>query len=100
MSTSAAGIWIICVVGVIGLIAAVVVVRLAGRRPHHVNPQRGEMRGLVQGGQHVGGGRSVMPTRDAPVPEGGGDPPTIEEEVAAHDGRQARQPGSGNPMDL
>jgi hypothetical protein len=65
-----------------------------------VNPQRGEMRGLVQGGQHVGGGRSVMPTRDAPVPEGGGDPPTIEEEVAAHDGRQARQPGSGNPMDL
>jgi hypothetical protein len=54
----------------------------------------------------VGGGRSVGPTRDAPVPEGGGEPPTIEEEVAAHDGRQARadQPGgkhgSGSPMDL
>ena len=45
MSTSTAGIWIICAVGVIGLIAAVVIVRLAGRRPHHANPQRGQMRG-------------------------------------------------------
>lgn len=40
MSTSTAGIWAICVVAVIGLIAAVVIVRLAGRRPHHANPQR------------------------------------------------------------
>ena len=72
MSTSITGVLIICAVGVIGLIAAVVIVRLAGRRPHHANPQRGQMRGLVQGGQHVGGGRSVAPTRDAPVPEGGG----------------------------
>src|SRR5437763_11912591 len=107
MSTSTAGIWIICAVGVIGLIAAVVIVRLASRRPHHANPQRGQMRGIVQGSQHVGGGRSVAPTRDAPVPEGGGEPPTIEEEVAAHEGRAARrsQPGqkpgsSGSPMDL
>ena len=100
MSTSTAGIWIICVVGVIGLIAAVVIVRLAGRRPHHANPQRGQLRGLVQGGQHVGGGRSVAPTRDAPVPEGGGEPPSIEEELAAHEGWQTRQPGSGSPMDL
>jgi len=89
MSTSATGIWIICVVGVIGLIAAVVMVRLAGRRPYSKDPQRGQMRGLVQGGQHVGGGRSVGPTRDAPVPEGGGEPPSIEEEVAAHDGPPA-----------
>jgi hypothetical protein len=71
--------WIICAVGVLG---------------------------LVQGGAHVGGGRSVGPTRDAPVPEGGGEPPSIEEEVAAHDGRQAGadrpggQHGSGSPMDL
>jgi hypothetical protein len=35
---------------------------------------------------------------DAPVPEGGGEPPSIEEEAAAHDGRQPRS--SGNPMDL
>jgi hypothetical protein len=110
MSTSTAGIWIICVVGVLGLITAVVIVRLAGRRPHAAKPQRGQMRGLVQGGAHVGGGRSVGPTRDAPVPEGGGEPPSIEEEVAAHDGRQGGrqagvdQPGgknrSGSPMDL
>jgi hypothetical protein len=113
MSTSTAGIWIICVVGVLGLIAAVVIVRLAGRRPHHANPQRGQMRGLVQGGQHVGGGRSVAPTRDAPVPADGGEPPAIEEEVAAHEeeaaarkGHQSRvgQPGGrhgpGSPMDL
>jgi hypothetical protein len=106
MSTSVTGLVIICLVGVFGLIAAVVIVRLAGRRPHHANPQRGQMRGLVQGGTHVGGGRSVGPTRAAPVPEGGGEPPTIEEEVAAHDGRRPRseQPGgkhgSGSPMDL
>ena len=87
-----------CVVVVLALIAWPLSVRLAGRRPHHRNPQRGQLRGLVQGGQHVGGGRSVTPTRDAPVPEGGGDPPTIEEEVAAHEGRLPR--GSGNPMDL
>ena len=100
MSTSAAGTWIICVVGVIGLVAAVVIVRLASRRPHHANPQRGQLRGLVQGGQHVGGGRSVAPTRDAPVPGGGGEPPSIEEEVAAREGQAARKPGSGSPMDL
>jgi hypothetical protein len=100
MSTSTVGIWVICVVGVIGLIAAVVVVRLAGRRPHAANPQRDQLRGVVQGGQHVGGGRSVMPTRDAPVPAGGGEPPSIEEEVAAHNGRQAHGPGAGSPMDL
>lgn len=104
MSASAVGIWIICAIGAIGLMAAIVVVRLAGRRPYHANPQRGQMRGLVQGGQHVGGGRSVAPTRDAPVPEAGGAPPAIEEEVAAHEGRaDQRRLGSGDsgsPMDL
>jgi hypothetical protein len=107
MSGSTTGIVAICVVGVLGLVAAIVIIRLAGRRPHHASPQRGQMRGLVQGGQHVGGGRSVAPTRDAPVPEGGGEAPTIEEEVAVHEGRVARrsQPGekpgsSGSPMDL
>jgi hypothetical protein len=104
MSTSVTGVWIICAVGVIGLIAAVVIVRLAGRRPHHANPQRSQLRGLVQGGQHVGGGRSVAPTRDAPVPQGGGEAPTIEEEVAAHEHRAAPQGGdagsAGSPMNL
>lgn len=107
MSGSTTALWIICVVGTLAIVAAVVIPRLAGRRPHHANPQRGQLRGVVQGGQHVGGGRSVAPTRDAPVPEGGGEPPTIEEEVAAHEGRAARrnQPGRkpgppGSPMDL
>ena len=107
MAASGIAIVIICLVGVIGLVTWVVVVRLAARRPHEPNPQRGQMRGVVQGGMHVGGGRSVAPTRDAPVPEGGGEPPTIEEEVAAHKGSAAgggrgdRQPGnSGSPMDL
>jgi hypothetical protein len=56
------------------------------------------MRGVVQGGRHMGGGRSVMPTRDAPVPPGGGDPPTPQEEDAAQAGRPVRR--SGSPMDL
>jgi hypothetical protein len=55
--------------------------------------------GLVQGGQHVGGGRSVAPTRDAPVPEGGGDPPEAEEEKAAH-GHRPPMEDRGNPLDL
>jgi hypothetical protein len=107
MSGSTTALWIICVVGTLAIVAAIVIPRLASRRPHHANPQRGQLRGIVQGGQHVGGGRSVAPTRDAPVPEGGGEPPAIEEEVAAHEGRAARrsQPGrkpgsSGSPMDL
>jgi hypothetical protein len=106
MASSGIAILIICVVGVAGLVTWVVVVRLAARRPHEPNPQRGEMRGVVQGGLHVGGGRSVAPTRDAPVPQGGGEPPTIEEEVAAHDGPAASDVHlntsgkSGSPMDL
>ena len=101
MSTSTAGIWIICAVGVIGLIAAVVIVRLAGRRPHHASPQRGQMRGRVQGGQHLGGGRSVAPTRDAPVPPGGGEVPAIDDEVAAQERHAAPQGGdAGSPMNL
>ena len=107
MSGSTTALWVICVVGTLAIVAAVLIPRLASRRPHHANPQRGQLRGVVQGGQHVGGGRSVAPTRDAPVPEGGGEPPAIEEEVAAHErrGAGANQPGqepgsSGSPMDL
>jgi hypothetical protein len=97
MSASVIGIIVICVVAVVGLMTWVIVVGRASRRPYEPNPQRGHMRGVVQGGMHVGGGRSVAPTRDAPVPEGGGEPPTIEQEVAH--GRKDRAPGS-SPMDL
>jgi hypothetical protein len=55
----------------------------AARHPGQEYPRREQLRGLVQGGQHVGGGRSVAPHRDAPVPEGGGNPPTPEEEDQA-----------------
>lgn len=98
MSGTTTWIWIICVVIVVSLAAWLTTVALAARRPGQERPKQDQIRGLVQGGQHVGGGRSVAPTRDAPVPEGGGEPPTIEEELAAREGR--RPPGSGNPMDL
>ena len=97
MSGTTIGIWVICVVVVVSLAAWLTSVALAARRPGQEHPEQDQIRGLVQGGQHVGGGRSVAPTRDAPVPEGGGEPPPVEEQAANAD----RQPqGSGNPMDL
>lgn len=80
MTGTATGIWIIVVIVVAGLAVWLTTVALAARRPHQEHVQRDLLRGVVQGGQHVGGGRSVAPTRDAPVPEGGGEPPTIEEQ--------------------
>jgi hypothetical protein len=68
-------------------------------RPHQEHQQRNPLHGIVQGGQHVGGGRSVAPHRDAPVPEGGGNPPTPEEEEAAYGARQSVDDW-GNPLDL
>ena len=92
-----------------GIVAIVVVVvclavwlgsvALAARRPAREHPQHDPMRGLVQGGQHVGGGRSVAPTRDAPVPEGGGDPPETEEQKAAY-GHRPPVEDRGNPLDI
>ena len=99
MSGTTIGIWVICVVVVVSLAAWLTSVALAARRPGQEHPEQDQIRGLVQGGQHVGGGRSVAPTRDAPVPEGGGEPPTIEEEdQAANAGHRPR--ASGNPLDL
>ena len=98
MSGTTVGIVVFCVVIVLSLALWLCAVAIAARRPYSRNPKRERMRGLVQGGQHVGGGRSVAPTRDAPVPPGGGDPPTPEEQDAAQAGRPGRP--SGNPMDL
>lgn len=103
--------WIVIIVVVIVVVLAawLVLVARAARRPGQEHPKREPLRGLVQGGQHVGGGRSVAPTRDAPVPEGGGDPPSIEEEDQAAQARsrpaQPAQPTQpvrkpGSPMDL
>jgi hypothetical protein len=121
MTASTGGIVAICVVGVIVLLALVLVVRRAADHPGQQHPKRDPLQGLVQGGQHVGGGRSVAPTRDAPVPPGGGNPPTAEEEdilsaqarAKAHAEHEARVNGdnrsaqaadqsgrSGSPLDL
>lgn len=99
MSGITIGILVIVVVVVVALVAWLALVARAARHPGQEHPQRDPLRGLVQGGQHVGGGRSVAPHRDAPVPEGGGNPPTPEEEDQA---AQANRPSraAGNPMDL
>ena len=99
MSGTTTGIVVIVVVIVVSLAVWLISVALAARRPGQEHPERDQIRGLVQGGQHVGGGRSVAPTRDAPVPEGGGEPPSAEEQDRAAKAGQ-RPPRSGSPMDL
>jgi hypothetical protein len=70
MSGTTTGIIVFVVAIVVSLAAWLIGVALAARRPGQEHPKQDQIRGLVQGGQHVGGGRSVGPTRDAPVPEG------------------------------
>lgn len=98
MTGTTIGIVIMCAVIVASLAfwlgAVGLATRRSGRKNRHVQP----MRGLVQGGEHVGGGRSVMPTRDAEVPEGGGTAPAPEE-MAQGDEVPARH-RRGSPMDL
>ncbi len=107
MTGTTAGIIVICVIVVVALVTWLLLIRRAAEHPGQEHPKRDPLRGLVQGGQHVGGGRSVAPTRDAPVPEGGGDPPSVEEEDAGSQAEQARAHAahrrggrSGSPMDL
>lgn len=91
---------IMCVVIVAALAFWLIMIRRAAKHPEQKTRRREQMRGVVQGGQHVGGGRSVAPHRDAPVPEGGGIPPNPEagdaEDTAAGEARR----GSANPTDL
>jgi hypothetical protein len=96
MSGTTTGIVIICVVIVVSLAVWLALVARAARRPGSDNRHVQPIRGLVQGGEHVGGGRSVMPHRDAEVPEGGGTPPSPEEMTNSE--RSGRH--SGSPMDL
>jgi hypothetical protein len=99
MSGSTTGIIFIVVIVGLGLVLWLAMVARAARRPAQERPQRDPMRGLVQGGQHAGGGRSVAPTRNAPVPEGGGDPPDAEEQKAAY-GHRPPVEDRGSPLDL
>jgi hypothetical protein len=101
MTGSTIAIWAIVVVAVAALAAYLLLIRYAAEHPGQKTRRRERMRGLVQGGQHVGGGRSVMPHRDAPVPEDGVPPgpeaPDVED-MGSGQGQRPRQ--SGNPMDL
>jgi hypothetical protein len=104
MTTSATAIWAICAVVVAGLAFWLVTVALAARKPSQEHAHGEQLRGRVQGGMHVGGGRSVAPRRDEPVTPGetvAGNtlhPDAADEDDTGQSGR-ARQ-GSGNPMDL
>jgi hypothetical protein len=86
-----------CIVIVAGLIVWLSLVGLAAKRSGRKNRRVQPMRGLVQGGEHVGGGRSVMPTRDAEVPEGGGIAPDPEDMAQSGEKRRHK---SSSPMDL
>jgi hypothetical protein len=70
MSGSATAIWIICAVAVAGLVVWLGGVALAARKPYRERAHGERLRGSVQGGVHVGAGRSVAPRRDQPVTPG------------------------------
>jgi len=89
---------VLCIVIVAGLVTWLSLVALAARRSGRKNQHVQPMRGLVQGGEHVGGGRSVMPTRDAEVPAGGGTAPDPEDMTQSGETPARRK--SGSPMDL
>jgi hypothetical protein len=103
MSGSTTAIWAIVIVVVVALAIWLGAVRYAAVHPGHKRRRKEEMRGMVQGGQHVGGGRSVMPHRDSPAEEAGTPPPPgapdVEDAEHQRSGRGQR-PSSGSPMDL
>ena len=70
MSGSATAIWIIVAVAVAGLVVWLGSVALAARKPYQEHAHGERLRGRVQGGMHVGAGRSVAPRRDEPVTPG------------------------------
>ncbi len=100
MSGSATAIWITVAVAVAGLAVWLGSVALAARKPRQERAHGERLRGNVQGGMHVGAGRSVAPRRDEPVTPGdvpAGDTlhPGGEDPGAAPEFRDARQgPGA------
>jgi hypothetical protein len=104
MNGSATAIWIIVGVAVIGLVVWLGSVSLAARKPHREHAHGERLRGTVQGGMHVGEGRSVAPRRDeevipGDVPAGDMLHPGPEGSAAKTESGDARQ-GSGSPLDL
>lgn len=99
MSGSTTGIVVICIVVVAALVVWLLLVAHGVRQSRRKNPHVQQMRGVVQGGAHVGGGRSLMPRRDAPVPKGGGTAPAPEEMPQGHAEPAAHGRNQGNPED-
>jgi len=100
MSGTTIGIIVIVVVVVVALAIWLFTIMRAAQHPQQEHPEREPLRGMVQGGQHVGGGRSVAPTRDAAVPEGGGDPPSAQQEDDVTHPGQPRRDGDRDVLDL
>ncbi|MGH3293574.1 MAG: hypothetical protein ACRDP7_17385 [Trebonia sp.] len=104
MGGSATAIWIIVAVAVIGLAVWLGGVALAARKPHQEHARGGRLHGTaVQGGMHVGAGRSVAPRRDEPVTPGevrGVDTlhPSTADSVRTE--TTDARPRRGSPMDL
>ena len=101
MHTSATAIWIIIVVVVVALAIWLIAVMRAASKPGGES-HGAKLLGPVQGGSHVGGGRSVAPRRDEEVdPDQVPDGDTITPILRSpkDEPGQARR-GSGNPLDL
>jgi hypothetical protein len=101
---SATAIWIIVAVAVAGLVIWLGSVALAARKPHQEHAHGERLRGDVQGGMHLGGGRSVAPRRDeeaipGEVPPGDSLHPGGDDPAAGTDASAAGR-GSGSPLDL
>ena len=92
---SATALWIMCAVIVVSLAFWLAMVGLAQRRPYFRNPRPERRRGRVQGGTHIGGGRSVAPHRDTPVTPG-----ETPDDSTLPDHAGLPGSGSGNPLDL
>jgi hypothetical protein len=104
MDGSVTAIWIIVAVAVVGLAVWLGGVALAARKPYQEHAHGERLRGTVQGGMHIGAGRSVAPRRDeaaipGEVPAGDSLHPGAEDPGAGPESRETR-PGSGSPLDL
>jgi hypothetical protein len=99
MHGSATAIWIICVVVVVALAIWLIGLSVAARRPRR-GPHGDQLHGPVQGGTHVGGGRSVAPRRDEEVdPDQTVAGDTVTPELGAAEPERAQR-GFGSPLDL
>jgi hypothetical protein len=104
MTTSTTGIWLIIAVTVTGLAIFLGSVVLAARQPRRRHAHGEPLHGTVQGGMHVGAGRSVAPRRDEPVTPGdvpAGDTlhPGVGAPAAGTESGGSRR-GPGSPLDL